>query len=246
MAYPRLTVTKRKVFGKKVKTLRQKGILPGNLYGKKIKSQALEIGQKDFTQLYQKTGDTGIIELVLQGEKLPRAVLVQNTQLDPVSGQMLHVDFRQVDLKEKIIARVPVEITGSAPAVNTGGVMVQLLNEVEVEALPADLPDKLTIDVSPLTAIDQFLTVADLKFNKTKVELKITDPKALVVKIEPPAKEEVEVKPVVPEGEAAVEGEEKGKEEGKEETKGAAKPEEKKEETKTPTPTAQPEKPKEK
>jgi len=243
--YPKLKADKRQILGRKVKKLRVEGILPANLYGAKIKSQAIGIPLKEFNQIYKNVGETGIVELAI-GDGQPKAVLIHNVQKDPVFGQPLHVDFRQVDLKQKITATVGVELIGKAPAENVGGILVQILNEVEVEALPTDLPEKITADVSNLAEINQSITVADLVYDKTKVTLKVDDPKALVAKIEPPAKEEVEVKPaeVPAEGEVAAEGKpEEGKpgeakpEAAKEGAKpaekpGSAKPEEKKEEKK--------------
>lgn len=236
--YPQLKVEKRKVLGRKVKSLRRKGKLPANLYGKKVKSQALELSQKDFLKVFGEVGETGLVELVIAAELTPRVVLIHNLQKEPVDHNVVHVDFRQVDLKQKITAMVPVEMLGEAPGVAIGGVLVQLLNEIEVEALPADLPEKITVKVDKLQEIGQAVTVADLIYDKDKVELK-AKPETLTAKIEAPVKEEVVVKPAaeaVPvegeakseEGEKPAEGE-KPKEEGKAEK---AAPEPKKEEKK--------------
>ena len=205
--YPQLKVEKRKLTGRKVKSLRKEGILVANLYGKEIKSLALQLPQKDFLKIFGDVGETGLVELVVTGEKKPRVVLVHNLQREPVDQNLIHIDFRQVDLKQKITAMVPVEMLGEAPGVAAGGVLVQLLNEIEVEALPADLPEKLTVKIAPLAKIGDTLAIENLIYDKTKVRLKVEDSKALVVKIEAPAKEEVEVKPaaeaVPAEGEAA-------------------------------------------
>lgn len=229
--YPQLKVEKRKLTGRKVKSLRKEGILVANLYGKEIKSLALQLPQKDFLKIFGDVGETGLVELVVTGEKKPRVVLVHNLQREPVDQNLIHIDFRQVDLKQKITAMVPVEMLGEAPGVAAGGVLVQLLNEIEVEALPADLPEKIIVKIDKLDKIGDAFTVADLIYDKTKVQLKTDDATALVVKIEAPAKEEVEVKPaaeVAPaegvEGTAVPAEAEKAKEEGKAE-KAAAEPE---------------------
>ena len=232
---PQIKAAKRKVLGRKVKKIRREGLLPANLYGRGIKSQNLQVASKDFTQVFRQTGATGILDLIVEGDKKARPVLIQNVQKDPVTANFLHIDFRQVDLTKKITATVPVVVLGEAPGVATGGVLVQLLNEIEVESLPADLPDKITIDVSPLSQIGQSLTIADLQYDKTKVTLKVEDPKMLVTKLDAPTKEE-EVKPAaapVPvEGEAAVPAEGQA-EEAKPVEKGAeTKPLEKKKEKK--------------
>lgn len=198
--HPQLQAQKRTVLGRKVKKIRKEGQLPANIYGKDIKSQALQINNKEFANIYKQIGSTGILELLLAGSQKPHPVLIVNIAKNPVTGDFLHVDFRQVNLLQKITANVPLQTVGEAPAEKTGGVLVQILQEVEVEALPADLPEKITIDVSGLTEINQSLTVANLVYDKSKITLKVDDGNALVVKIEPPAKEEV-VQPKPAEGE---------------------------------------------
>lgn len=175
---------KREVFGRKVSTLRKKGLIPANIFGKKMKSEAITVNSKDFTEVFKKAGETQIIDL----EGMP--VLVSNIQTHPVSGETLHVDFRQVDLKEKIEAMVPVELEGESPAEKQNlGTVVQQIDEIEVEALPADLPEKIVVDISILAEVDQAIHVKDLKVSKD-VTIK-TDMESIVVKVEPLAEEEV-------------------------------------------------------
>ncbi|EKE06371.1 MAG: hypothetical protein ACD_19C00015G0003 [uncultured bacterium] len=192
---------KRDLFGRKVSQLRKAGLIPANIFGKKIKSEAITVNEKEFSDVFKKAGETQIIDL---GGK---SVLVSNLQTDPVSGNVIHVDFRQVDLKEKIEAKVPVEVEGESPAEKQNlGTVVQQIHEIEVEALPADLPEKIVIDATLLLEVDQAIYVKDLKVDKN-VEVK-TDLELIVVKVEPPTKEEVVEAPVVAEGEVApVEGE---------------------------------------
>lgn len=201
----------RKEVGRKVKLLRKEGILPANIYGKKIKSESIQIDLKEFLDVYKKVGDTKLFYIN------ERPVLVANIQKNPVSDALLHVDFHQVDLKEKVEAKVPVELTGESPAEKQSiGTVVQYLNEIEVEALPTDLPDKFEIDISKLTEVDQSIHVKDLPYDKSKIEVK-TDLEEILVKVEPPQKEEVVAPPVaevpaegevpVSEGEAAPEAE---------------------------------------
>lgn len=196
-----LKFEKRDLFGRKVNRLRKEGKLPANIFGKKVESTAIIIDYKEFSEVFEKAGETQIIDL---GGK---PVLVSNVQVDPVSGMYLHIDFRQVDLKEKIEAAVPVEVEGESPAEKQNlGTVVQQLHEIEVEALPADLPEKIIVDATLLTEVDQVIYVKDLKVSKD-VEIK-TDLESIVVKVEPPQKEEVvEVAPAPAEGEAVAEGE---------------------------------------
>lgn len=203
MANPSLIAKPRKTLGRKVKKLRKEGFLPANLYGKKIKSQALELPMAEFLKLYEQEGETGLIDLKINSQVHP--VLMHNLQVHPVTDEPLHVDFRQVSLTEKITAEVPIEIRGEAPAVEQKkGILIQPLNEVEVEALPQNLPDQIEIDISQLAEVDQAITVADLVYDKEKVKV-LVDAGEIVVKINPLEEEEVAAPPAeeaVPEGEA--------------------------------------------
>lgn len=211
----------RKEVGRKVKHLRKEGLLPANIYGKKIKSESIQIGESDFKNVYKKAGETGLVYLELESakeKKEERPVLVANIQKDPVTDSLLHIDFHQVDLKEKVEAKVPVELTGESPAEKQSiGTVVQYLNEIEVEALPTDLPEKFQVDISTLSEVDQMVHVKDLPFDKSKIEVK-TDLEEILVKVEPPQKEEVITPPpaeVPTEGEVPqVEGEVPVAEEG--------------------------------
>lgn len=236
----KLTVEKRKLTGRQVKKLRLEGILPANIFGKKIKSLAVQVSLKEFLPVWEKAGETGVVEIKVSGEDKIRPILLHNLQLDAVSDKPLHADFYQVDLKEKIISEIPVELIGEAPAVTQKvGILIQPLSEIEVEALPNDLPNQFTVDISKLEKIDDAITVAELKA-PTGVKI-LTSPKQVLVKIEPLAKEEVvappptaeaasvegEVKPVEGEAKAVKPGEEKKEEAKKPEAKPVEKPAEK-------------------
>jgi len=224
----KLTAQKREVTGRKVKKLRREGILPANLFGKGIKSQSLQLNFKEFLKIFEKVGETGLIDLAINGGEA-RPVLVSNVQIEPVSDQPLHVDFHQVNLEEKVTVAVPIQLVGEAPAViQDEGVLVQPLAEVEVEALPTDLPDHLEADISSLDKIDAAVRVADLKVPKG-VAVKTTQEEVVAI-INPRAKEE-EVTPVVEEA-APAEGKEAGGEPTTGEAPTAQKPEEEKEENK--------------
>lgn len=201
-----LKVEKRKVLGRKVKGLRREGFLPANVYGKKIKSLAIQVQTKDFDDVYKKAGETGIVELVIGKTKKPS--LIHNIQIDPVTDVPLHVDFLQVDLKQKVTAAVPLELIGESPVEKGGlGTVVQYIDEAEVEALPANLPEKFEIDLSKLTEVDQTVLVKDLDIDVKKVEIK-ADPEQVLVKVEPPRKEEEVAPPPAEEVSEEVEGEE--------------------------------------
>lgn len=226
MEQPILKAEIRTVVGRKTRHLRKEGILPANIFGKKIKSLAISIKLKDFNTIFKSAGETTLIKVEIEdkGKKDDRSVLIANVQKDPVSELPIHVDFHQVDLKEKVTASVPVEMTGESPAEKQSvGTVVLYINEIEVEALPTDLPEKFIVDISELTEVDQAIYVKDLKIDKAKVEIK-ADVEAILVKVEPPQKEEVVTPPpaeeaaegaVPAEGETPAEGAEQTAQEGK-------------------------------
>ncbi len=208
-----LKADKRKIVGRKVKTLRKDGILPANVYGKKVKSQAIQLKLSEFEKVFKAVGATGLIELVVDTKKNP--VLVHSTQVDPVTEAVLHVDFLQVDLKQKVTTSVPVELTGESPAEKQGlGTIVQHTDEVEVEALPTDLPEKFEVDLSKLEEVDAAIFIKDLGVDAKKVTIQ-NDLEQIIVKVEALRKEEEIIAPVE---EEVVEGEEGEGEEGEAET----------------------------
>jgi len=220
-----LTVQKREVTGRKVKHLRSKGVIPGNIYGADVTSQAVSFDELAFRDVFKEAGETHIVNLTVDGEKSVRPTLIYQVQQDPISRQLLHVDFRQVNLKEKITAVIPLELMGESEAEDKGAVILTLKNELEVEALPTDLPETLEVDISKLKEVGNVLTVADIKVDADKVKILLESDEVLV-KAEEPKEEEV----VEPEPEAVEEGAEEvvAEEEGKEVKEGVK--EEKKEE----------------
>ncbi|HOX96373.1 MAG TPA: 50S ribosomal protein L25 [Candidatus Woesebacteria bacterium] len=184
-----LKANKRTVLGSKVKKLRRQGVIPANLFGKTIDSQAIQVGSVDFNRAYKEAGETSLIWINVEGEDKERPTLVTGVALNPVTGDTLHIDFHQVNLKEKVTANVPVEITGESELVNTNvAVLSQSLNEIEVEALPTDIPESIVFDISALKEIGDQLKVSDAKVS-SEVEIK-TDPEQMVVSLQEPQKEE--------------------------------------------------------
>ncbi len=199
-----LKAEKRSVVGRKVAKLRKTGLLPANIYGKKVTSEAISLDLKEFSKVYKDAGETGLIEVAVAGQKRP--VLVHHVQLHPVTDEMLHVDFLQVDLKEKVTANVPLEVAGESPAEKQGlGTVVQYVNEIEVKSLPGDIPDKFEIDATTLKEVDQAILVGDLKYDTARVEVSLPKDQVLV-KVEPPKVVEEEVVASQPTGEGVAEG----------------------------------------
>lgn len=203
--FPKLTVDKRTLTGRKVKQLRRQGLLPANLFGKKIDSIAIQVDTKKFDKIYTEVGETGIIDVAVGETSYPS--LITGTAMDPVSGAILHVDFHHVSLKEKVTATIPLELIGESPAVKElGGVINQSLHELEVEALPTDLPEKLELDITGLAAIGDSLTIKHLVI-PADVTLAL-DPETVLVSVAEPAPEEVvEAAPAEAAAEASAEAE---------------------------------------
>ena len=219
MANQKLNAQTRDVLGRKVKLLRKDGILPANVFGKKVKSLAVQVSENEFLKVFGIAGETSLVDLQItsgKSKKPGKTVLITNIQYDPVTDKPLHVDFHQVDLKEKVTAQIPVEVVGESPAEKQGfGTVVVYIDEVEVEALPTDLPDKFEVDLSKLTEVNQSVLIKDLDIDKKKVEVK-AELDEVLIKVEPPREEEEEPAPTeeVVEGEEQVEEGEEGKEEG--------------------------------
>lgn len=185
-----LSAQKREITGRKVKHLRSEGLIPAHVYGMGEQVN-IQVSEKLFTKIYSEAGETGLIELQVEGNAKPLPVLIVGIERSPVLGGYLHIDFRKVDLTETIEANIPLEIIGEAPAVTEkGGVLVQAFNEISVEALPQDLPDAFRLDVSGLIEIGDSLSVEDLKVDTSKVTIQIEQDQVLVVINEPQAEVE--------------------------------------------------------
>lgn len=196
----------RTLTGRKVNGLRRQGLIPAHVFGKKTKSQSIQINVKDFAVLYAKVGETSLVDLHVESEKTARPVLVVAVQRHPVTGDTLHVDFHQVSLTEKVTAKIPVEITGESPAVrDLGGVLVNALGEIEVEALPTDLPDNFVVDINSLAVFGDSILVKNLQVDASKITVMV-DPEETIVTVQAPKAEEVEEAPVAAEAETTVQG----------------------------------------
>jgi large subunit ribosomal protein L25 len=182
-----LKLEKREVRGKKVERLRKQGIVPATLYGLGTPSDTVSVSYDELRRVFLEAGETGLVEVELDGVKTP--VLISSVSTSPVTGEIIHADFRRVNLKVKVKANVPVELTGESPAEKSGlGTVVLMVSELEVEALPGDLPESFLVDISVLLEADQVLTVADLKIDSKKIEI-LSDHETIIAKVEPPQEE---------------------------------------------------------
>ncbi len=186
-----LKANERQILGKKVKKLRQDGIIPGHVFGKNIQTEHVSVNETEFLKVFAKSGESGLINLQIGAEKI-RPVLIRAVQVHPVKGNPLHIDFYQVNLTEKVSVTVPIEIIGEEPEIVHSGqaVVIQPLNEIEVEALPAELPEKITVDISLLKAIDDSVLVSQLEI-PVGVEVK-AEPEAVVVKLDNAVSEDMQ------------------------------------------------------
>jgi large subunit ribosomal protein L25 len=156
-----LKAEQREVTGRKVKLLRESGIMPAVLYGKGQPSISLQVPVKTFDATLKQAGESTLVYLQVGDQSYP--TIIHDVSRHPLSGLPIHADFYKVRLDEKITASVPVVFVGESPAVKDGGIFVRTMNEVEVEALPADLPHEVTIDISGLMAIGDQITLKDIK-----------------------------------------------------------------------------------
>ncbi len=227
-----LTLTARKREKGNPDSLRNKGVLPAVIYGPKVKPQPIQVDFKNFLEVYEKAGESTLISLDLEGEK--HTVLFYDISKDSLSGNPIHADFYQPILTEKVEATVPVVFEGEAPAVkDLGGTLVEEIQEVEVKALPQNLPHEIKVDVSALRTIDDEILVKDLNISQGVEILK--EPDEIVVNVLPPQDVEKELEQPVEEGkveEVEKVGEEEGEEESSEETPGEERPAESEEEKK--------------
>jgi len=184
-----LQVSSRKLLGKRVRHLRKQGVLPANIFGHGVGSRSVQVESAAFRTAYGKAGTNTLVALKVDGET-PVMALIRGVQRNPVNSQLLHADFYEVSMTEKIRLSVPLAFTGDAPGVVTmGGILLRNLEHVEIECLPGDLVHSIPVDVSVLTEVGSALYIKDLK-----VGAAVTihaDPDELVVKVVPPEKEEV-------------------------------------------------------
>jgi len=188
-----LEVSKRDITGKKVRFLRRQGFIPGNIYGHGIESIAVQTDTKALKQLLSHTGQTDLISLNLPGAKAPTKVLLRDIQRNPRNNELLHIDFYQVRMTDKIKADVPLVLVGEAPALKKvkGSSLLQLIDTLHIEALPDDLPHNVEVDVSVLDEIDHVIQIKDIPLSKG-VTL-FSDEDQVVVKVAEARKIEEEV-----------------------------------------------------
>lgn len=173
-----INATRRDVTGKKVGALRREGKLPAVMYGHHIDPTPILLDLREATRVLHHTTASSLITIALEGKE--HAALVREKQRNYIKNEFIHVDFQVVSLTEKIRAKVDIELTGVAPAIkNFNAVAINGLNEIEVECLPQEMPERIVLDLSPLANIGDGIYVRDLKLTD-KVEI-LTDPDEMIV-----------------------------------------------------------------
>jgi large subunit ribosomal protein L25 len=222
-----LKVEKREVLGKKVRFLRNKGVVPVHMFGHNVDSLALQGDSAVLTKVLAQAGKTRLIDLKVGKSQKAHNVMVREVQKDPIKGSLLHVDFYEVNMSEKIRVEVPIVLVGESPALKQRENMLnQTLNSLTVECLPDKMPDRILVDISPIVQVDQAVHVKDVVMNEVTI---MNDPDLVIAKVSlRPVEVVEEVKPAAAaaEGAAPAEGAAAEGAEAKGDAKaGAAKPE---------------------
>lgn len=182
-----LKADKREQLGKKTNALRRAGFLPAVIYGEGIKSESLSISYKDFEKIYKEAGESTLIKLNVANK--PHNVLIYDVKHDPITDRPIHADFYAVRMDKEIKTKVPVEFFGESPAVkNDGGIIVRVMQEIEIEALPQNLPHSMKIDISSLVKFEDRVFVKDFVLPEgVKI---LADENEVIVLVEPPRSED--------------------------------------------------------
>ncbi len=180
MEQTELTAQRRTITGKKVKRLRQQGIIPAVLYGPGVESIPIQVEERALNRAMRRAGQR-LINLRIEGDPQPHRVLAREVQRDVITGRVLHVDFLEVSLTQKLTTRVPVVLVGEPDPVHRGlAVLLQGVDEVEISCLPEDLISSIEVDVSDLK-LDQVIQVKDLRV-PAGVEI-LTEPEEMVAQL---------------------------------------------------------------
>jgi large subunit ribosomal protein L25 len=209
--------------------LRHQGLIPAVVYGQREETIPITLNPQELSKVLREgSGERTLINLIiegLEGAPITKTVILKEKQIDPLKKTWLHADLYTIAMHEEINVGIPVRIVGKAPGVAQGGILEQVLREIEVKCLPADIPSSIDVDVSALNIGDS-IHVAEITLEKAKI---LADAGQTIVTIVPPKEEVVAVAEEVVEGEVAeaAEGKEEAEEEKEEEDKDKGKGKEK-------------------
>lgn len=183
-----LHAQKRELLGKKVRRLRRGGVLPATVYGQHREAQSIQVEAHELRDVLRQAGRTQLIDLVIDDQPA-RPVLIRQTMVDAKRNAIIHVEFFQANLREKLVTHVPLHFVGDSQAVKDGGVALHVLDHVDIESLPQDVPaEGVEVDMSQITEINGAIHAGDLKL-PDGITL-VTAPDELVAKVNPPVSEE--------------------------------------------------------
>lgn len=172
----------------KAKNIRNEQKIPAVVYGNDFENKTISIDKLVFNKVYAEAGESSLINLKIDSEPMLK-VLVHDIQKDAVTGDIVHIDFYKVNMKEKIRTAIPIVEVGESPAVvDLEGAFITNKDEVEVECLPADLIPEIEVDISVLKSLDDVVKVSDLKV-PAGIEI-LDDPDEVIFLIQPPRSEE--------------------------------------------------------
>jgi large subunit ribosomal protein L25 len=185
---------KRERTGKKAKILRNEGRVPAVVFGPGMESVNISVGRTEFNRVFKEAGETTLLDLKVEGDKEYK-VLVKEIQYDPLSLDYQHIGLYKPNLTELISANIPVEVVGEEEneLVKSGGaLLLTLVDEIEIRALPTDLPSAFVVDITGLKEIGDGFTVGELEFDKEKVEIVGLEEDTLLAKLDYAEMEEEE------------------------------------------------------
>lgn len=160
--------------------IRKEGKVPGILYGPNIGNKTIYALEKDINDLY-KNHEGGIFEFEFENKKL--LGILREVQFHPLTDKIIHFDIYLPSFERKVITKIPIEFIGEAPVLKAGGVLNFGLQELEIEALPQDLPEKIIVDLSSLKEIGQTIYVRDLNLSsKIKILVERDTPIVTAIK----------------------------------------------------------------
>lgn len=212
-----LKAQQRDVFGKKVLTLREQGLVPAVVYGPGGESITVTCALGEFEKIYRDAGESSLVELSLDSGE-PVNVLIHEVQQDPVIGRPIHVDFYRVNMAEKLTTHIPLVFIDESKAVKEqGGILVKNIDEIEVRCLPGNLVPEIEVSIAPLTELEASIKIHDIVL-PGGIELSSHhDPEDIVALVMPPVSEE-ELKKMEEEGAVQAPADvEKSEEKGKKE-----------------------------
>ena len=184
-----LKLSPRSVVGKKAKVLRRAGIVPVHLFGRDTESLALQAEASELRRLILRAGGNVPVVVEVQGQDRENVCFVREVQRHPVTEGLLHVDFLRVDVSRKVLAEVPVVLEGEAPAVpELGGILLQVMNSLEVESLPMSMPAAFHLDVSGLDDFEKSLRISDVRLDADVTILR--GPQEMIARVVRPRVEE--------------------------------------------------------